>query len=283
MIQVNQSFEFMGYPVAYHEAGSGQAMIMLHNGGCSHIIWKQQIAHFQKNFRVIAFDLLGFGDSGRPNFPFTLEIYVEMLEAFIKKEGIEFPVLMGNCIGAAISLEYALRRPAEVSSLILCNICGGISMMKYFHPYMFPNSESSFPKALYKLVFKVSAFEWVKKKVIRRLYGERIKGDREIFDRLLNGLKHPMQPQSRIMLIKGLHSFNKFDHFNQGTSQLPPAIVFWGEKNKVLPLRRGKLLMDRLQPEECRVFSGEGHILMAEKPEQFNQYVARFLHAVSVR
>lgn len=276
-MQTNQSFDYHGHKVAYHEAGAGDPMIMMHNGGCSHIIWKNQIEHFSQNYRVFAFDLLGFGNSGRPRFPLTLDLYVEMLRCFISENHIVRPILMGNCIGASISLEYAGQTPNTVRALILSNICGGVSMMRYFHPYMFPPKGGTFSVGLYKLLFSFSRFDYVKEKVIERLYGPPPDKQSLVFRRLVDGLRHPLQPQSRIMLIKGLDTFNKFDHYKRGEANLPPAMVFWGEKNRVLPVERGKIFIDRLQPQSYKIYSNLGHLCMAEDPKQFNGDVEDFL------
>ncbi|MEL6256557.1 MAG: alpha/beta hydrolase [Bacteroidota bacterium] len=279
LIQTNQTYEYRGMEMAYHETGQGKAMIMLHNGGCNHIIWKNQIEEFSGNHRVIAFDLIGFGDSARPRVPFTLDLYVDALAQFIEDEGIEKPILMGNCIGAAICLEYSLQHPEKVHAQILCNICGGASMMQYFHPYMFTPQGNTFDEKLYAFMFLISKFAFVRKKVVRRLYGGKPEYQNEIFQRILNGISHPMQAQSRIMLIKGLYSFNKFDHFEQEEPALPRTMVFWGEKNQVLPLKRGKRLIEKLQPERSYFYPTAGHLLMAEEPRRFNQEVSEFIYA----
>lgn len=279
LIQTNRTYEYEGMEMAYHESGQGQAMIMLHNGGCSHIIWKNQIEKFSQNHRVIAFDLIGFGDSSRPRIPFTLDLYVDALARFIDDQGLENPILMGNCIGAAICLEYSLQQPEKVEAQILCNICGGASMMQYFHPYMFTPNGNTFDEQLYALMFLVSKFAFVRKKVVSRLYGRKPESRNEIFQRILAGITHPMQAQSRIMLIKGLYSFNKFDHFEDKEAELPRTMVCWGEKNQVLPLKRGKRLIDKLGPELSYFYPAAGHLLMAEEPQRFNQEVSEFIYA----
>lgn len=279
LIQTNRTYEYQGMEMAYHEAGQGPAMIMLHNGGCSHIIWKNQIETFSQNHRVIAFDLIGFGDSARPRIPFTLDLYVDVLARFIADNGIEKPILMGNCIGAAICLEYSIQHPEKVHAQVLCNICGGASMMQYFHPYMFTPRGNTFDENLYAFMFLVSKFAFVRKKVASRLYGEKPEYQNEIFQRILAGISHPMQAQSRIMLIKGLYSFNKFDHFEEQEKKLPRTMVCWGEKNQVLPLKRGKRLIEKLQPELSYIYSDSGHLLMAEEPQRFNQEVSQFIYA----
>lgn len=280
LIQTNQSFDYKGMAVTYHQSGKGPVMIMMHNGGCSHIIWKNQIEHFAHTHRVIAFDLLGFGNSARPKTPLTLDLYVDVLKSFIDEHQIIAPILMGNCIGAAIALEYSLRNPESVQAQILCNICGGVSMMRYFHPYMFPQTGGTYHEKLYAFAFLVSKFEFVKKIAIGRLYGHRVKEKNEIFHRLLKGLHHPLQGQSRIMLIKGLESFNKFDHFVDDASALPPTSIFWGKNNQVLPVERGQLLIDQLKPTMSKIYPAQGHLLMAEDPASFNQDVDDFLEAL---
>jgi len=274
---LNKVFSFRSQLVQYHESGEGPPMIMLHNGGASHIIWTHQIEHFSRTHRVIAFDLLGFGESGRPAYPFTLGLYVAMIRQFLQQEGIVQPVLMGNCIGAAIALEFAQKYPEMSGPLVLCNLCGGASMMRYFHPYMFPKSGGVHAESRYRWMFSISRLAWVRRKVIARLYGKSGPIKDRIYHSLLNGITHPKQPQSRLMLIYGLESFSKFDDYDPATRPAVPMQFFWGEQNKVLPLHRGEHLKERLRPDEARIYKGAGHLLMVEQYERFNQEVASFL------
>ncbi|MCB0839133.1 MAG: alpha/beta hydrolase [Bacteroidetes bacterium] len=277
MIQTNQLFDYKGHHIAYHESGNGSPMIMMHNGGCSHIIWKNQIEHFSKTHRVIAFDMLGFGDSARPKMYYTLPLYVDILRHFIADNQLDQPVLMGNCIGAAVALEYASQHPKKARALVLCNVCGGAAMMRYFHPYMFTRQEGSFSEGFYKLAFSVSKLEFVKEKVVARLYGSSQINKDEVYQGILEGMRHPLQPQSRIKLIKGLHTFNKFNNYRDNPKGLPPTMIAWGGDNQVLPVKRGQLLMERVQPDLGKVYEGQGHLLMVEAAEEFNEDIERFL------
>ena len=119
-------------------------------------------------------------------------------------------------------------------------------------------------------------------KVIERLYGSKPTVQDEIYLRLRKGLKHPMQAQSRIMLLLGLDSFSKFDHYEDiGPLSLPPSIVFWGGKNRVLPVERGECLIRHLQVEAYHIYPDQGHLLMAEAPAQFNRDLEGFLEHVN--
>ena len=164
MIRTNQTFSYLEHEIAYHQAGSGDPLILMHNGGCSHIIWKHQIEHFSRTYRVLALDLLGFGDSSRPRMPYTLEVYVEVLKRFIEENQLTKPTLVGNCIGAAIALEYASQYPEKVSSLALCNVCGGVSMMRYNHSFMFPRKRPVYSEKEYRWLFAFGKLDYVQKK-----------------------------------------------------------------------------------------------------------------------
>ncbi len=82
---------FRGHRVAYARAGGGPAMIFLHNGGSDHRIWDRQLERFAGSHQLFAVDLLGYGESDRPEIDYTLELYVAMLEALIDHHRLERP------------------------------------------------------------------------------------------------------------------------------------------------------------------------------------------------
>ena len=61
----------MDIELYYQEAGSGDALILLHGNGEDSSYFKHQIDYFQDRYRVIAPDTRGHGKSPRGNAPFT--------------------------------------------------------------------------------------------------------------------------------------------------------------------------------------------------------------------
>jgi pimeloyl-ACP methyl ester carboxylesterase len=108
--------------VVYHEAGTGQPIIFVHNPGlgASSYEWARVYPAFAGGFRVIALDLVGFGESSRPNVPFTGADYVRMLEEFIRELALpEAPIVVASGLSAAFCADLAAHHPALVSRLIL--------------------------------------------------------------------------------------------------------------------------------------------------------------------
>jgi pimeloyl-ACP methyl ester carboxylesterase len=93
--------------------GSGQPIVFLHNGGGTLWNWAHQLQHFASNYRIIAPDLPGFGRSHRPFEPLILDHYVEGLSELLETLDCHNPILVGNCIGSSIALEFAYASPKE--------------------------------------------------------------------------------------------------------------------------------------------------------------------------
>ena len=118
-----EHFLFRNHKVCYTKQGSGEPMIFFHNAGNDHRIWDAQVAHFSKSYEVYAVDSLGYGQSDKPDVDYTLSLYADMVETFIEEVRIKKPIIVGHCIGAAMSLHYSAKNPEKVKALILFNIC----------------------------------------------------------------------------------------------------------------------------------------------------------------
>ncbi len=103
----------------YEEAGTGDALILLHGNGEDHTYFTHQIAFFSKKYRVIALDTRGHGNSLRGAGPFTLSRFADDLKAFMDARGLKNAILLGFSDGGNIALLFALRYPARVRSLII--------------------------------------------------------------------------------------------------------------------------------------------------------------------
>ena len=271
-----ETFLFRDIRVNYRKAGNGPAMVMLHNGGSDHHIWDYQIPFFAERHTVFALDLPGFGESDKPDIPYDLELYCELLEYFLRENRIARPVLMGNCIGAAAELEYALRHPEGVGALVLFNVCGGRIMLKKttgfaFKPYRHVRSAYL---AFFRLV---NGIPWLHRRVLNRLFGSPPPDGHPVFQHLRDLQHRPEHALSRWNMMRGLESFNKFSGTFARPEDMPPAYLLWGTENKVLSLSCGMALSRVLEPDRLTRIQGAGHMAMNEEPDHVNALIQGFL------
>ena len=113
-----------GQRIHYHDVGQGEPVIFLHGAGggaSSYSNFKGNYPAFAAaGFRCIVADMLGFGLSSKPDIPqYDLDFFVDGVHRLVKALGLQQVTLLGNSLGGAVSLGYALAHPDEVKRLIL--------------------------------------------------------------------------------------------------------------------------------------------------------------------
>jgi pimeloyl-ACP methyl ester carboxylesterase len=263
--------------VKYVEVGSGEPMLFLHNGGSGHWIWHYQIQHFARKYRVLAFDMLGCGASDRPDVTYDLNFYTQMTDEIITQLNLQNPILVGNCVGAAVALEYASLNSSRLKALILFNLCGGHHMMTPLVRWASLPPPDFLEPVHWAMLKMFEHTPGVIKSIVRINYAAQPDPTDPVFLAESKGASNPAQTQSRLNLMKGLSSFNKFSHDFIRPAHLPPTVVFWGQKNRVLSLSNGLRFCERLQPTRTHIVENAGHLLMAEKPDYVNLQIENFL------
>jgi len=109
--------------VIYHEAGSGQPLLFIHSAclGGSSFEWSKVYPEFAGRYRVLAPDLIGFGESQRPAAKFSAADYARMLAEFIRStcaEGAQ-PILVASGLGAGFCVYLASQHPDLAARLLL--------------------------------------------------------------------------------------------------------------------------------------------------------------------
>ena len=101
------------------EQGGGKPLILLHGNGEDGSYFKHQIDCFSADYRVIAIDTRGHGQSPRGEKPFTIIQFAEDLHDFMDEKGIAKAILLGFSDGGNITLTFALKYPERVERMIV--------------------------------------------------------------------------------------------------------------------------------------------------------------------
>lgn len=101
------------------EQGGGKPLILLHGNGEDGSYFKHQINCFSADYRVIAIDTRGHGQSPRGEKPFTIVQFAEDLHDFMDEKGIAKAILLGFSDGGNIALTFALKYPERVERMIV--------------------------------------------------------------------------------------------------------------------------------------------------------------------
>ena len=108
-----------GVDTFYLEAGSGPPIILLHGLAMTNASMMSTLAALAKDHRVIAPDLPGFGDTGKPEAAYDPAFFSRWLIAFMDAMKIDRAAIAGNSMGGRIAIETALVAPHRVDKLVL--------------------------------------------------------------------------------------------------------------------------------------------------------------------
>jgi pimeloyl-ACP methyl ester carboxylesterase len=107
--------------IYYEVQGKGKPVVLLHAGGMDSKMWDAQFNDLAQRFRVVRYDLRGFGRSSKPEKPFHP---VDDLYNLLKHLGIKRASLIGLSMGSGVALNFALEYPKMVEKLVLASMSG---------------------------------------------------------------------------------------------------------------------------------------------------------------
>jgi haloalkane dehalogenase len=113
--------------MAYREAGTQGAPValFLHGNPTSSYIWRDIIPFVAETAHCIAVDLIGFGQSGKPDIAYRFDDHVRYLDAFIAKAGIASAYVVAQDWGTALAFHLAARKPSFMR---------GLAFMEFIRP-----------------------------------------------------------------------------------------------------------------------------------------------------
>jgi haloalkane dehalogenase len=121
--------------MAYREAGNSDSstVLFLHGNPTSSYLWRNIIPHVAPVGHCIAPDLIGFGQSGKPEIEYRFFDHVRYLDAFLDQLGISSSYVVAHDWGSALAFHLAARRPEFVRGLAFMEFIRPMPTWNDFH------------------------------------------------------------------------------------------------------------------------------------------------------
>lgn len=274
-----ETFRYENLDIKYVRSGKGQPLVFLHNGGASHVIWKDVISRLSGSYETFALDLLGYGSSSKPKAGYELSKHVNILTAFVEHFQLEKIVLIGNCMGSAISLTYTMSNPSNVRALVLVNpltaktfTAGKLGVFLRLR-----QSAPKFSRTIYKGLGKFHLNRFISEQSLRMQFGSTGKAKHlQKSEDLCACFTGEGQMNSLLWTLDDLVNYEVFDKFSP-PENFPPVCTIWGLENEILSAKAGRTLNAALKPEREEWIAGGGHLVMLEEPEKVAEIIREFI------
>ena len=131
----------------YLLCGTGEPVIFLHGAGAGAVTWYPSINTISRTFQVIAPDIVGYGESDKPDAPYNRPYFSKWLKDFLKELKILKAHIVGLSQGGAIALQFAMDNAEMVNKLVLVD-SAGLGAKVSFWPLIGTIWMNSFPSSM---------------------------------------------------------------------------------------------------------------------------------------
>jgi len=249
----------------YLKEGKGEPLVLISGLG-SKMSWDFQIPFFKEKMMVISLHNRGVGKSSRPNFPYTMDMFVDDIKNLLEHLNIKKKIhLCGISMGGMIVQNYALKYPNSVKSLVLCataakhnpkSLIEAQELMQNFSP------EQKFKTRVAAL------FSRPFKKILRQ--------DKALYKKLEQEfMEDPTTLQDYVnqgAAITGHNTTNDLDKIKQ------PTLILVGDDDRIIPtLEHSRMLHEKIPNSKLEIILNTGHGFNTEKAEEVNFILWNFI------
>jgi pimeloyl-ACP methyl ester carboxylesterase len=256
-----------GAELAYETRGQGQPLVLIHAGVADSRMWDAQVAEFANNFRVIRYDLRGFGQSPMPSGCFAHYADLRGLLDFLQ---VEQAAVVGLSYGGQVALDFTLAYPERVTALIM----GAPATVGGSEPSAVIQQFGEEEEALLEAGDLASATA-----LNVRMWVDGSQRTSDQVDAEIRDLVYAMQLHAFALPVPEGVTMDRLT---------PPAIERLGEVQVPTLILAGDLdvpgvaeLADQLASEipgaQKVILTGVAHMINLERPAEFNRLVTEFL------
>ena len=259
------------------EAGEGPAVILLHDLFLTSSTWDQVVTHLREDFRVIAPDFPGFGQSEKPppsRFPYGFSSLTETIADLYAGLDLGRAALVGHGLGGAIALRLAAKHPELVSKLVLIDTLCYPSALSWRHRVALLPVVGGL---VFKQLWNRSAF--------RNFYREVLVGPEASIPntRIDQYYERFNTPVGRVSALATLRATVDTRSTVALTAQVHvPTLILWGDSDRLQPAAQGQRLAREVHGAGFEVIPA-GHSPQEEQPITTARIITRFLRSERAR
>ena len=232
-----------------------RTLVFVHGSGGSHLIWNYQRRFFEKSYNVVAVDLPGHGEAGSDGAD-SIGAYAEHLLHLLQALPGDVFCLIGHSLGGAIVQEFTLLYPQYVEALVLVGTGARLRVL----PEILEGIQERFEETV-KMICNY-AFS---KKTSR--------------DMIEKGIETMLQARPTV-LYGDFAACDRFDIMDRVGNIRVPTLVVCGGDDVMTPPKYAQYLAEKITEARLEVIDGAGHMVMLEKPDEFNSRVMEFLQTL---
>jgi pimeloyl-ACP methyl ester carboxylesterase len=256
-----------GIDINYELAGEGDVLVLVHGAGDSLRMWWRQTPEFSKRYRVLTYDIRGFGATGLPDGDVNVDVLAADLRELLRALDVDSAFVLGYSMGGRIALQFALRQPEMARALVLANSSVGIGPA--------PEGAAERRQALIDALRR-GEIDAVAERMTELSFSPGVKErDPELFCRYA-AIKRASEPQAFARVWEAMTKAGPADL----SGLRCPTLIIAGERDSFVSMEAARATQAAIAGSRLEALP-TGHAAAIEAPDEFNRIVVDFLAAVS--
>jgi pimeloyl-ACP methyl ester carboxylesterase len=261
-----------GQKMHYLEAGRGAPVIFLHGTGGEGARWMPQIRELASDFRVIAIDQIGYGQSDKPLTQYHSGVFAEFVAGVMKAIGVPKASFVGQSMGAGVVLYMAVHYPAMVDRIVLVN-GGGFRAATAA-----PRAGAAAPNWHARQIANAATLAESREYLEQLYYNDALVTAAAVEANLVLRLKSAYTiGSSQLAGEKGLGVITE----QQVRAIKAPTLLLWGANDTMATVASADRLHAAIAGSRKVLIDKAGHYPFVEHPAEFNRHVREFLKSTT--
>jgi pimeloyl-ACP methyl ester carboxylesterase len=255
-----------GAMLYYEMAGAGEPLVLLHAGVADGRMWDEQFAVFAESYRVVRYDMRGFGRSAVPPGAFS---HHEDLAGLLDYLQIDRVIVVGISNGGRIALDFALVYPERVRTLVLAAPSVGGSQPSARIRQFWEEEDAAIERGDWETAIEVNLRAWVDgihrqpEQVDTAVRQKVARMQREIFD-------IPVPDDAKEQSLQSVA-------YGRLAEITIPTLILIGDLDLPEKVEQAHWLATQIPNAQIATIPGVAHMLNMEAPTVFNKLVLDFL------
>ena len=269
----SQQIALGGVQLHYSDEGNrldSTPLLLIHGTSSSLRTWDGVTGQLKNQYRIIRFDLPGFGLTGpNPNHDYSTRYYNEVIDSLLKALQISRVIIVGNSLGGAIATQYAIYQPGKVRGLVLVDAAGLPPAKKTTGAIGFKLAQMPVINQLLTIITP-----WVLvKKSLQDAYGDIGKVTDSLTAQYFDMLT---REGNRKALVDRMRQGWQVTDGNFLTKVEAPTLIVWGSKDRLIPVENAALFKQKIKNSQVHIWDNLGHVPMEEDPDAFSDLLLKW-------
>ncbi len=234
---------------------SKTTLLFIHGTGGDREDWRAQLDGLKMSGAVMALELPGHGKSDPPGED-SVSMYAHWVEMFVESVGLKSVVLIGCSLGSAITQWIALHPQPW---LVAIGLIGAGARLRVY-PSMLEGLIQEPTTALQALADNCLSTSCP--------------------DSLRRSMREKYGKSDPLIIHGDLSACDHFDVINSIHEISVPTLIVVGQEDVLTPVKYSKFLTDKIKRSSLVVIPNAGHLVMMERPDDFNSAVQRFVNGL---